>query len=1423
MLDRPRDLQVDGDPNDYVVGTISALGGGKHTVVGTLLKKPGNNSAATAAADLLRSFPTVEEVLMVGIAAGTPNPEKVDLHVRLGDIVVSDVSGILQYDLVKLSNGIVEIRSTSAPPSARLIGRLHILEADRLAGKYPWEHFIARANHLEGCGRPDAGTDRLFSCAIPPAEIAHPEDPYRTRRPGLPKVFYGRIGSANTLLRDCKLRDRLRDQYDVRAIEMEGSGVADSTWTHQQSYLVIRGISDYGDGHKNDLWHGYGAVVAAAFARALLEAVPSKATGKKRNKRTIGARSSLQGRKSTDRRALERLRHLTAIVRDDAREIPGSGPESRPIYLDESLYVPRSIEQELEHLIADAMIADPVVAVIVGEAGNGKTTLLWKLHHALTNQSRWEPWFLKASMLSMKEHEEATGRFDISDILQAINALKTKKPILFLDTVDLLLHSERERDALLELLVALRSHNCPVIATCRPQEATRLRSAGAHHLMLGPYTKTELDEAVAKHVARFYKNAVPRDRQEHLLRIQEAVALGLPIREICSIPLTLRMLFSLYAPEEVPVEIHAFRLYDEYWKSRVVQDVRAGSLPADLANNSLERSCWLASLTMLAEGTPEIDERRVERVLSEFGASPEDIWRLASRAVIRRSEAGTISFFHQTFFEHSAARAILGLMGTAGLALMRRRIKASPNDLFLSPIHEQLLLLSEFDVSLRSQGNSALAELLSIEGYPRMSGIYVYAHLSNPTVEISTTIRSLLTNEETALVKRFLQVAPNMPGSRLRMLFEELGSIWCRNQWTERQHVLELLERLGSRDALSVKEFLERHSIFDHVLAMPASAGPGDRRLLRVLHAIAPGFPEWTWGCLIQLYAKSLPRAESRQLQVAILDTICARASTFSPSGIARRFEDAISGAANKPYTNDFDDLTRSAGRLWAIEWKESGIQIRSILEELAKMEDGLGLRARLNGLSYLLIESSEVEAKRAFDVFKGETDVFRLWLWSMVVFPNWLRGNRGDIGSAQTTDSVRFLRRKTRTVLTLIASEKETLLAPMRRALIEASLPPEILLEILSDVHQDEWLDPDRLAELLADAALANHPAASRALEQLISDPKMFSQSTASMVCSLLARRAQQNRRAVFKLIQLSVKIRDSVRLFRALAMLEGPVEPCILRYASQLDHFRQSLVDSTAGQSRRIGLIIWLHLLRLGLVPEPILSELQGRFQKESDLRARASIARLIAQASIGPGSTLKEIVDILGPMSLATDEDLRTQAFDALARAVAERSNDPDLYAKVLDIALTQPTNAGRLSMVGHLVTRLLPQTPTHALEMFERLLLSPQVAAMGAQAKRVLINRLRTPARHLVSSISSTDRLQLIGHVPGLDRFLGRLVIEAICHEAFDSVVPQLDALLQTKLDGDIKELIRRQKYQRERTLGGDQWPEVLQAVRNKSRL
>ncbi|MFF4435312.1 5'-methylthioadenosine/S-adenosylhomocysteine nucleosidase [Streptomyces sp. NPDC001621] len=272
MLDSPTRIPpIHGDPNTYHIGEIDSLNKkGAQSIVLAQLTGPGNNLSAIAATHLMRSFPSVKHLLMVGIAGGVPHRKKPDKHVRLGDVVVSDRHGVIQYDNVRRGRGGAEIIGISPPPDPLLTAVVRDLEAERIIGKNPWEEHIQRAQHLLGASRPSPATDILFSSRKPKKVVRHPTDV--DRKTGHARIHYGRIGSANTLLKDPLVRDSLRDTLGIRAVEMEGSGIADATWMSSVGYMAIRGICDYCDSHKGQAWQVYAATEAAAYARALIEA-----------------------------------------------------------------------------------------------------------------------------------------------------------------------------------------------------------------------------------------------------------------------------------------------------------------------------------------------------------------------------------------------------------------------------------------------------------------------------------------------------------------------------------------------------------------------------------------------------------------------------------------------------------------------------------------------------------------------------------------------------------------------------------------------------------------------------------------------------------------------------------------------------------------------------------------------------------------------------------------------------------------------------------------------------------------------------------------------------------------------------------------------------------------------------------------------
>lgn len=298
------------DNNDYTLGRI-----GRHNVVIAVLPhgEYGLSSAASVGRDMLHSFPNVRIGLMVGVAGGAPSPKN---DIRLGDVVVSasgkGKGGVMQYDYGKTIQGqkFQDTGFLNQPPTilrAAVNGLKAQYESDGHQLQQTIDEALQRKPRLKAkYKRPDATTDRLFksevlhpldndlecatSCGLDPSALVERRD--RTEEEDNPAIHYGLIGSANRLMKDATIRDALGAEKDILCFEMEAAGLV-----NHFPCLVIRGICDYSDSHKNKEWQGYAAMTAAAYARDLLLRIPtSRVTAEKRIREAIsGEHPSVNG------------------------------------------------------------------------------------------------------------------------------------------------------------------------------------------------------------------------------------------------------------------------------------------------------------------------------------------------------------------------------------------------------------------------------------------------------------------------------------------------------------------------------------------------------------------------------------------------------------------------------------------------------------------------------------------------------------------------------------------------------------------------------------------------------------------------------------------------------------------------------------------------------------------------------------------------------------------------------------------------------------------------------------------------------------------------------------------------------------------------------------------------------------------------
>ncbi|KAN0076626.1 hypothetical protein V8E54_006768 [Elaphomyces granulatus] len=275
--------QSAADDNAYMLGEISG-----HNIVIACLPSGvyGTVSAATVTANMRTTFPSIRFGLMVGIGGGVPSTND---DIRLGDVVVSKPTGVLggvvQYDYGKtVASGVFQQTGMMNQPPQVLLNAIARLHADEILGNN--QSIVEVISNVLNTNvqtksrslfsRPADEHDRLFNPAYdhPQSEDTcincdkrelihrHP------RTSDEPQVHYGLIACGNQVMKHGETRDRLGKEYGMLCFEMEAAGLM-----NQLPCLVIRGICDYSDSHKNKHWQGYAALAAAAYARILLSVV----------------------------------------------------------------------------------------------------------------------------------------------------------------------------------------------------------------------------------------------------------------------------------------------------------------------------------------------------------------------------------------------------------------------------------------------------------------------------------------------------------------------------------------------------------------------------------------------------------------------------------------------------------------------------------------------------------------------------------------------------------------------------------------------------------------------------------------------------------------------------------------------------------------------------------------------------------------------------------------------------------------------------------------------------------------------------------------------------------------------------------------------------------------------------------------------
>ncbi|KEF51032.1 uncharacterized protein A1O9_12916 [Exophiala aquamarina CBS 119918] len=267
------------DKNEYILGRI-----GKHNVavVGPARGAQGKVAIADVVGSIRWTFKNMNLGLLVGIGGGVPHLPKHD--VRLGDVVVGAPEvgpAVVQYDLGKeLPTGFEVTRTLNKPPSL-LLQVVNAVEDQYLRQEEGEDSFFSRHlqrfykyPRLRDRYRRPTSADRLFQDSYrhePGMECRTHEQKYeqvRTERSPADEIqiHYSTILSGDRVMKSEVTRDKISAQFNnALCFEMEAAGLMDIF-----PCLVIRGICDYSDSHKNKDWQEFAAATAASYARELL-------------------------------------------------------------------------------------------------------------------------------------------------------------------------------------------------------------------------------------------------------------------------------------------------------------------------------------------------------------------------------------------------------------------------------------------------------------------------------------------------------------------------------------------------------------------------------------------------------------------------------------------------------------------------------------------------------------------------------------------------------------------------------------------------------------------------------------------------------------------------------------------------------------------------------------------------------------------------------------------------------------------------------------------------------------------------------------------------------------------------------------------------------------------------------------------------
>ncbi|EEZ98475.1 hypothetical protein TcasGA2_TC000967 [Tribolium castaneum] len=278
-----------GESNVYTLGNIGA-----HRIVCTKLPSVGHTREAMTAAGntttrLLGTFQKVDYVFLVGVGGGVPHYTDYNKHVRLGDVVIShpvDNKDVYVYcETAKVSDKGYDFEVKHYRPNNFILqdisSQLKSSDSGDNGTVSPWAKYLKDGLNILSSqietdfNPPSVETDKLYMTIGERdlIEVAHPvpQDKNIKRQEGCPRIHLSTIASGRLIVRDDRLRQKFASEMGALAFDCEFDAVIESVLGNcKDSFIIIRGISDYKDGTRRKEWQPYASLAAASVMKSII-------------------------------------------------------------------------------------------------------------------------------------------------------------------------------------------------------------------------------------------------------------------------------------------------------------------------------------------------------------------------------------------------------------------------------------------------------------------------------------------------------------------------------------------------------------------------------------------------------------------------------------------------------------------------------------------------------------------------------------------------------------------------------------------------------------------------------------------------------------------------------------------------------------------------------------------------------------------------------------------------------------------------------------------------------------------------------------------------------------------------------------------------------------------------------------------------